>query len=275
MRISIAALIFVTTSLALAAPSLAQTPLPERDAGAPAAAPPICCGETCSPGRRCCAGTVCGSEGRCVPDSCAACGDRGCRVDYAACTGECAPPVCCGETCGPGRPCCDGTACGSNGRCVPEVCRDCGDRGCMVDYRTCSATCATPECCSDVCVDDDDCCGGTVCRTSTAGGLDRRCVPPECDQCQGMTSICVVDDQCGATCMAPPGCGESCVTSATCGANLVCREFASTGRRCVPEGFDEACEACGRYGCAFTPASCSLTCAPAGATEVIPPRPRR
>ncbi|MCA9566025.1 MAG: hypothetical protein KC561_21155 [Myxococcales bacterium] len=222
---------------------------------------PICCGETCSVSRPCCDGTVCSSEGRCVPEACRSCGGRGCQVNLLECTGQCRPPACCGESCSAARPCCDGTVCSSDGRCVPRSCSACGEVGCVVDYETCTGECATPSCCLDTCTTSAQCCAGTTCRDMGEEG--RRCVPNTCEQCAATptTPSCSIGENCAATCVPSPSCGEVCTTSAQCGESTICREVGGNGqRRCVPETFNEICGACGARGCSFNPLTCEIQC---------------
>lgn len=249
----------VLSAVALFAVTLFAFGLPSR-AGAQApdsTGPPICCGETCSAARPCCDGTVCSADGRCVPEVCGTCGDRGCSVNLMECTGACRPPACCGESCGGGRPCCEGTVCSVEGRCVPRVCRSCGNSGCRVDYTTCSAECAQPDCCRQPCTTSASCCAGTVCREL---GGQRQCVPEACAECGGATPQCRVDDSCRAECAPPAECGRACTTSAECGGGLVCFSFSPDRRRCVLPEFESECSRCGSAGCNFSARDCSVTC---------------
>ncbi len=218
--------------------------------------PPICCGESCSADRPCCDGTVCSENGQCVPDVCSTCGSNGCRVNFITCSAECAPPSCCGESCGAARPCCDGTVCSSDGRCVPQQCTQCGDVGCVVDYDVCSAHCAVPECCLSECTTSAQCCAGTVCRERS--GV-RQCVPRRCDDCTGDMPTCQVDDQCQVACGPPEACGRNCTSDSECGSGLQCYEFSSNSR-CVPDDFEDLCRPCGSAGCNFSARDCSVTC---------------
>merc|ERR1712038_1432342 len=67
------------------------------------------------------------------------------------------PPPCSGRRCGGNRPaCCDETTC-YNGRCLPDV---------AVEHLT-----SRPDCSTDVCASQSDCCSGTVCYTFPRGPL--------------------------------------------------------------------------------------------------------
>lgn len=160
-------------------------------------------------------------------------------------------PICCGETCGPRRPCCDGTICSDTLRCVPEVCRTCGGRGCEVNFLECTGRCQPPACCGETCSAYRPCCSGTICNLG-------RCVPEACNEC-GQQGCAVNYLTCTAECATPQCCLQSCTTSAQCCLGTVCRQTASGERQCVPR----ACEECG----GMTPTcsvddQCRVSCAP-------------
>ena len=136
-------------------------------------------------------------------------------------------PICCGESCSGVRPCCEGTVCSANGRCVPEICGTCGSRGCNVNFLDCSGGCMPPACCGESCDAVRTCCEGTVCSEQ------HRCVPETCTTCGQMG--CAVDyETCTGTCARPDCCLTACTTSAQCCAGTICREQNGV-RRCVPD----------------------------------------
>ena len=140
---------------------------------------PACCGDACGDGVRCCTGTVCGSSGRCVPTECGECGDRGCQVDYDACTVTCGIPRCCFEPCTSDLDCCTGATCqgtaANERQCLPSDCQNCTGMTptCMISSE-CEATCHPPSTCGQECTDNSDCGIASVCYDFPAMS---RCVP--------------------------------------------------------------------------------------------------
>jgi hypothetical protein len=178
---------------------------------------PTCCGGACSTDADCCRGTVCSTSGRCIPESCVACGELGCLVDFAACDAVCIPPDRCGEPCANDAECGQGARCeafpSGSLLCVPDAfddqCRACGAGGCTFSPASCEVSCteppaidagtttpdggapAAPSCtaCCEPCQTDADCCAGAYCGESAMGGLF--CFPVECRTCTyGCTFTC-------------------------------------------------------------------------------------
>lgn len=226
---------------------------------------PTCCGDACGPDQRCCRGTVCSHSGRCIPRECISCGDRGCDVDWDACTAECGPIRCCRASCSSDSDCCTGAACrpveAGGLQCIPTDCDGCTERGmsCQV-LDDCRVVCGGPICCQDLCNRDHDCCANTSCQTTAAG--ERRCLPTSCESCGGMTPTCVVSPNCEATCSPPPTCGVECTADSECGSGSQCREFSAGRKRCVPLAFEAECRTCGGAGCRFSVDGCRVECGP-------------
>jgi hypothetical protein len=250
----------LTSSLALAQPR--PRPQPGQLEYVSPHQTPNCCGQSCDPRGQdqCCPGTVCSRSGRCIPDDCAECGGRGCRVDYTTCTAECGAPGCCLQDCVRNVDCCPGTQCRdtSPGRsqCVPEACDEC-PYGCSIGSESCDVECRQPGCCHDECVTDGDCCAGTRCQT-TSGNV-RRCMPIECDRCTGMHPYCRASSTCEVECLPPRSCGDPCESDTDCGTGTFCRRFSSGNARCVPHAFDRLCRECGST-CAFDNSDCEAVC---------------
>ncbi|MCC6215809.1 MAG: hypothetical protein IT376_13170 [Polyangiaceae bacterium] len=216
--------------------------------------PPPCCGGRCVTSSDCCAATTCSPEGRCVPQSCAVCGDAKCVVDDATCTAQCAAGDCCTATCVTDLDCCDGARCGSVGgepRCVPLECASCGGMRpvCRFD-RECRVLCEAPASCGDDCTTDADCDERSVC--SARAGTRARCAPKDFEAlCSACPAGCLLDARtCEVVCTEPGGscraCCEACDASHPCCPGSRCDALAPGGPACVPD----ACSACA-YGCAY------------------------
>ncbi len=181
---------------------------------------------------------------------------------------QCNAPTCCGASCASNADCCAETVCSTSGRCIPSRCTGCGELGCVVDFDACTAECAPPASCGELCGSDADCAAGTSCRPSVDGDL--RCYPDACTGCGGLTPLCSIDGACGVTCVAPQRCGESCTPGDDCGSSSVCYTFPSGVSYCVPEAFEGACRACSPLGCSFHPTSCEVTCQAVDAGTTAP-----
>jgi hypothetical protein len=188
-------------------------------------------------------------------------------------TVQCNPPTCCGASCSSSADCCDETVCSASGRCIPARCVGCGELGCRVDFDACTAECAAPASCGELCGSDADCATGTSCRASVTGEL--RCYPDACTSCDGLTPLCRIDDACGVSCVAPERCGEECAPGSDCGPSAVCHAFPSGVSRCVPLDFEGACSFCGSLGCSFWPSTCDVTCQDPAQPDAGPPLPGR
>ncbi len=173
---------------------------------------------------------------------------------------QCLPPTCCGNVCGKDTDCCPGTICGAICKCVPESCLACGELGCDVDLASCTAACASPQCCLNPCTDDTTCCPATTCQPDATG--TKRCMPKACDTCVGLRPVCQVSDTCDSSCLPPPSCGMVCANDNSCGPDNKCRQFSDNEFLCVPVAFDPICNACGLAGCLFHPDDCTIECAP-------------
>ncbi len=185
-------------------------------------------------------------------------------VDPTQCTRTtCDPPSCCGQPCGANGTCCAGTICGTSGKCIPEECSYCGDLGCTVDFTSCTATCNAPSCCLTDCLTDTDCCAGTHCDANTAGV--KKCFPNSCDACGGMTSTCQTTTSCETSCIPPTTCGTACSTDVDCGTGSRCNTFDSGKKLCVPNAYQDECNACSGNTCTFHPSTCEVSCPPVGA----------
>lgn len=176
--------------------------------------PAPCCGGPCVTSADCCRGTVCSTEGQCIPDSCAPCGALGCLVNFAACEATCVAPERCGQACGSDAECGLGAHCATldgERRCVPDYfeleCDRCPG-GCTFDGASCEVRCTAPsdvdggalgdagppgadtcKACCEPCERDSDCCEGSYCGESAMGGFF--CFPVECRTCTyGCTFTC-------------------------------------------------------------------------------------
>ena len=142
-------------------------------------APPFCCNAIC-PVAGCCPGTICGANGRCIPRSCAACGELGCIIDQNACAGTCARPTCCLQICNVDGDCCAATRCRPDiygtRHCTPDSCNACAGLHPVCDVTVaCDVTCRAPATCGQACVSDAICGRDNVCRTFLDG--QKLCVP--------------------------------------------------------------------------------------------------
>lgn len=256
-------------------------------------APPTC-GEACNEATPCGPGTLCNQfdsgESYCVPDAyeetCRAmCGGGGgsftCHFDFASCDVSCAPPApptppaCCLDACTGDGDCCEGTFCGSSGRCIPAGCQSCdGLRPfCQTDPETCAPSCVAPPTCGEPCTGDAECGARAVCNTFLSGA--RKCVPDafeaSCMACADETGTyhCQFSgDACDVTCVygepepppdppvgetdggvAPPPvscalCCDACAADADCCGGFTCDEAAG---RCIPA----ECGGCPSGQCRF------------------------
>ena len=178
-----------------------------------ASTPPPCCLDACEGDGDCCAGTFCGSSGRCVPDGCGACNGYlpFCTTEPETCTPTCVPPPTCGEVCSNDADCGARAVCkeffDGERKCVPDqfdaACGACGET-CTFRGSDCSVSCEADEpspppdgpvrppegedlveppmtscgLCCDACRADTDCCAGFLCSEETD-----RCIPAECSDC--------------------------------------------------------------------------------------------
>ena len=265
------------------APDLA--PRPPASCSAATCLPPACCGAACKVSADCCAGTLC-QNSRCVPAVCASCGEVGCVVDFTACTGTCARPACCLQTCAMDSDCCAGTRCRTDTqfqkRCTPAACDTCtGFRPICEVSVACAPTCKPPPSCGMKCMTSDDCGLHNQCRAFLNGS--RLCVPSvfdaTCNQC-GQGGCLFHPDQCTIECPPAPGadlgvpdmtaaadlatpaladaapatdgstcksCCAACVSDAECCGGQLCRSDGTGKSICTPS----SCAQCS-YGCRFT-----------------------
>jgi len=162
---------------------------------------------------------------------------------------QCKAPACCGQGCSAASPCCEGTVCTQEGKCVPEACQGC-PAGCKVNFQSCTMECAAPTCCLAPCVTDAECCAGTVCTQ------EGKCVP---ELCKGCGAGCTVNAKtCTAACSPPACCGAPCETDAQCCAGTSCGDAGGGKRSCLPA----ACAACGglESACQVDDATCEGRC---------------
>ncbi len=216
-------------------------------------AAPACCGDSCTQGS-CCAGAICSLQGRCIPDTCQACGAAGCDVDFTTCSAVCAKPACCDSACTGDADCCAGTHCDPGGRCTPDVCNSCGGMTpvCQVDA-SCAADCVAPQSCGSSCTSDAECGADSVCKQLDLGGT---CVPKAFDAaCAACGSAgCTLRPGCLVRCGygtsdagACKRCCEPCAIDGDCCAGAICDSNAASGTpHCIPA----ACASCA-YGCSF------------------------